>query len=314
MENLLFIANTVLPVFLIVFLGIFLRKIGLVNDNFVNLSSRIVFNVSLPVLVFLELSRLDIHATFELNQVIFVYVGTLISFIMSWLLSRPFIQDGRDRSVFIQGSFRGNYAVIGLALVANLFGEEHLGKASIVLAFILPLYNVLAVIALTVPMRHERSLNISDALWEVAKNPLIIAVLISLPFIYFKISIHPILSKTAGYLSALTLPMALIGIGGALNFEEVKRASKIAFSASVLKIIITPLLLTYFAYLFNYSGVDIGIMFILFACPTAIVSFVMAEAMGGNSKLAGNIILISTLGSILTISTGLYILKSGRLI
>lgn len=314
MENLLFIANTVLPVFLIVFLGIFLRKNGLVDDNFVNHSSRIVFNISLPVLVFLELSRLDADTAFEFDQILFVYAGTIFSFILSWVLSKPLIQDGRDRSVFIQGSFRGNYAIIGLALVANLFGESSLGKASIMLAFILPLYNVLAVIALTVPMRHERSMSISRAFLEIVKNPLIMAVMISLPFVYFKISIHPILSKTAGYLSALTLPMALIGIGGALNFDDVKRASKMAFSASILKIIVTPLVLTYAAYWFNYSGADIGIMFILFACPTAIVSFVMAEAMGGNSKLAGNIILISTLGSILTISAGLYILKSSRLI
>lgn len=314
MENLLFIANTVLPVFLIVFLGIFLRKIGLVNDNFVNLSSRIVFNVSLPVLVFLELSRLDADAVFEFDQIFFIYGGTIFSFILSWALSKPLIQDGRDRSVFIQGSFRGNYAIIGLALVANLLGESSLGKASILLAFILPLYNVLAVIALTVPMRHERSTSMSHAFWEIAKNPLIIAVIISLPFVYFKISIHPILSKTAGYLSALTLPMALIGIGGALNFDDVRRVSKMAFSASILKIIVTPLVLTYAAYRFNYSGADIGMMFILFACPTAIVSFVMAEAMGGNSKLAGNIILISTLGSVVTISAGLYILKSAHLI
>ncbi|NUM80548.1 AEC family transporter, partial [bacterium] len=103
MENLLFIANTVLPVFLIVFLGIFLRKNGLVDDNFVNHSSRIVFNISLPVLVFLELSRLDADTAFEFDQILFVYAGTIFSFILSWVLSKPLIQDSLS-SMCVTGS------------------------------------------------------------------------------------------------------------------------------------------------------------------------------------------------------------------
>lgn len=314
MDNLLFTANTVLPVFLIVFIGMGLKRWGLMNDNFVNLSSRIVFTVSLPALVFLELSAIDFTKTFDLTQILYVCGGTLFSFVLSWILSRSFIREARDRSVFIQGSFRGNYAIIGLALTANVFGNESLGKASILLACILPLYNVLAVIALTVPMRHERQTNIREALLEVLKNPLIVAVICAIPFAYFKLSIHPIVVKTGSYLAALTLPLALMGIGGSLSFEEMKRPSAIALSASAFKIIFTPLLLTFGAYLLQYTGEDLGIMFILFACPTAIVSFVMAEAMGVNGKLAGSIIVISTLGSILTISTGLLILKAYRLI
>lgn len=314
MDNLLFTANTVLPVFLIVFLGLGLKRWGLMNDNFVNLSSRIVFTISLPTLVFLELSAIDFSNALDAAQIVYVCAGTLFSFALSWILSKPFIRDARDRSVFIQGSFRGNYAIIGLALTANMFGSESLGKASILLACILPLYNVLAVIALTVPMRHERQLNITRALLEIVKNPLILAAICAIPFAYFKIGIHPIISKTGNYLSALTLPLALIGIGGSLSFAEMKRPSAIALSASAFKIILTPLLLTFGAYLLRYTGEDLGTLFILFACPTAIVSFVMAEAMGANGKLAGNIIVISTLGSIVTISIGLFILRTYDLI
>lgn len=314
MDNLLFTANTVLPVFLIVFLGMGLKRWGLMNDNFVNLSSRIVFTISLPTLIFLELSSIDFTTALDVKQIVFVCSGTLFSFVLSWLVSKPFIKDARDRSVFIQGSFRGNYAIIGLALTANMFGSESLGKASILLACILPLYNVLAVIALTVPMRHERQMKISGALWEVVKNPLIMAVFFAIPFAYFKIAVHPLVERTGDYLAALTLPLALIGIGGSLGLEEIKRPSVIALSASAFKIILTPPLLTFGAYLLGYTGEDLGTMFILFACPTAIVSFVMAEAMGVNGKLAGNIIVISTLASIVTISAGLFILRSYGLI
>lgn len=267
MDNILFTATTVLPVFLIIFFGMGLKHWGMMNDNFVNLSSRIVFTVSLPALIFLELSAIDFTTALDVKQILYVCGGTLLSFILSWLVSKPFIKDARDRSVFIQGSFRGNYAIIGLALTANMFGNESLGKGSILLACILPLYNVLAVVALTVPMRHERRMKISGALVEVIKNPLIVAVIVAIPFAYFKIGIHPIIAKTGNYLAALTLPLALIGIGGSLSFSEIRNPSMIALSASAFKIILTPLVLTYGAYLLNYTGQDLGTMFILFACP-----------------------------------------------
>ncbi|MEJ5263143.1 MAG: AEC family transporter, partial [Ignavibacterium sp.] len=130
----------------------------------------------------------------------------------------------------------------------------------------------------------------------------------------FSIKLPSIVITTGNYLSELALPLALIGIGGSLNLEQIKKASALAFTSSVIKLIIIPLILTTIAFVFGYSGVDLGIMFILFASPTAIVSFIMAEAMGANSKLAGNIILISTLGSVFTIAAGILILKSFGLI
>ncbi|MGB5287808.1 MAG: AEC family transporter, partial [Ignavibacteriaceae bacterium] len=184
----------------------------------------------------------------------------------------------------------------------------------IVLAFILPLYNILAVIILTVPLRKERKLNLRSTLIEIVLNPLIVAVIIGLPFSYFKLNIPSVLNLTAGFLSELALPLALIGIGGSLNLENIKKASGLAFTSSAIKIILVPTVLTLGASYFGFSGLDLGIMFILFACPTAIVSFIMAEAMGANSKLAGNIVLISTIASVITIAAGIVILKELSLI
>lgn len=314
MQNIIFTANNVAPVFLIVALGIFLKQIGLINGNFISLASKIVFTVSLPALIFSELSRFDLSRAFDVNEIIFIYAATLVSFILVWFITIPLIKDGRDRSAFIQGSFRGNFAIVGLALIENLFGKSGLGKASIVLAFILPLYNILAVIALTVPMKKEKGLNYSKSLLEILKNPLIIAVIISLPFSIFKIQMIDIVSKSIDYLAALALPLALICIGGSLNLQEIKKASVMAFSASAYKIIFIPFVFTFAAYLMRFRGMELGIMYFLFACPTAVASFIMAEAMGSNGKLAGNIILISTLGSVVTITIGLVLLKTFNLV
>jgi predicted permease len=314
MENLLFTANIVVPVFIIVALGYILRKKNLINDNFVSLSSRIVFNVSLPVLIFVEIAKINLDVILDFKLILFVYIGTLISFILIWVFSIPFIKEGKDQSVFLQGSFRGNFAIVGLALIANLYGPEKLGKASLVLAFTVPLYNVLAVIALTVPVRKEKNMDMKKTLWEILKNPLILGVLFALPFSYFKIHINDLILTTANYVAALALPLALLGIGGFLNFDDVKEGFRLTGISTIIKLIIIPLAATVAAYNLGFIGDNLGIIFILFGCPTAIASFIMAEAMGVNSKLAGNILLVTTIFSIFTIGFGLFILKLNGLI
>jgi len=313
-QNLIIVAGLVAPVFLIVALGYFLKKLGMINDNFVKLSSRIVFSVSLPALIFIEIAKTDLTRILNLELIGFAYIGTIITFLFVWLISIPSVRTATDRTVFIQGSFRGNFAVIGLALIANVYGVDNLGKASLLLAFTIPLYNTLSVIALTVPLRKERQLNIGYTIFEIIRNPLILAVIFSLPFSYFKIGLPFIAERTINYLAALALPLALLGIGGFMNFKEIKKGFKLSVYSSVLKLIFFPLVMTYGAYLFGFRGYDLGILFILFACPTAIASFIMAEAMGSNSKLAANILLMTTLASLITITAGLFILKQYNLI
>jgi malonate transporter and related proteins len=313
-ENIIFTGNVVAPVFLLVALGYFVKRINVINENFVDVTSRFVYNVSLPALVFINIAEIDLGEAIEFSQIIYIYAATLISFFIIWILSIPFIKDGKNLSVFVQGAYRSNFAIVGFAIVSKLFGSYALGKAAIVLAFILPLYNVLAVIILTVPLRKERKLNLRKTLIEIVLNPLIIAVIIGLFFSYYRIEIPSLINSTAGFLSELALPLALIGIGGSLNLENIKKASGLAFTSSAIKIILIPFFLTFGAYHFGFRGLDLGIMFVLFASPTAIVSFIMAEAMGANSKLAGNIVLISTVVSVFTIAAGIVILKELALI
>jgi len=313
-ENIIFTGNVVAPVFLLVALGYFLKKINVINENFVDVTSKFVFNVSLPALVFINIAEIDLSTAIDLKQIVYIYAATLIGFFIIWVISIPLIKEAKNLSVFVQGAFRSNFAIVGFAIISKLFGSIALGKAAIILAFILPLYNILAVIILTVPFRKEKKINLKSTLAEIILNPLIVAVIIGLPVSYFKVEIPSVINLTAGFLSELALPLALVGIGGSLNLPNIKKASGLAFSSSAIKVIFIPLLLTFGSYYFGYRGLDLGIMFVLFACPTAIVSFIMAEAMGANSKLAGNIVLISTVASVFTIAIGIVILKELSLI
>ena len=312
-DNIVFTANIVAPVFLIIAVGYFSKRTGIIDEVFVDITSKFVFKISLPIFVFLEVSELDLSQAFDIDQLVYIIAGTFITYVLIWIGTIPFIKSPEDKSAFIQGAFRGNYAIVGLALIKNLLGNDALGKAALILAFLLPVYNILAVIVLVIP-KHQGKIHIKAILTEIILNPLILAVIVALPFSYFKLQLPDMFISTGIYFAELALPLALVGIGGSLNLENIKRASALAFTASFIKIVLLPVILTIGAYFLGYRNDDLGIMFILFACPTAIASFVMADAMGANSRLAGNIIMITTLGSVFTIAMGILLLKSINLI
>ena len=310
MTNFILTANIVAPVFLIVFIGFLLKKKNIIDDNFNKTASKIVFNITLPALAFQKIATTNYKEVFNLKLILFVNIALLGIFIFSWLVSYFFCHNGKDQGAFIQGSFRSNYAIIGFALISNAFGMDALANAAIILAFIVPSYNILSVVALTVPLHREGSTNYKKIFKDIVTNPLILSAVIAIPFSFFSVEFHPVIEKTLTYLAALTLPLALLSIGGSLSFYSVKKNFSLAAAATIIKIVLMPLILVTISIQLGYKGLELGILFFLFGCPTAVASYIMAEAMGSNGKLAGNIILMSTLGSVFTLASGIFILKT----
>ena len=314
MPILLFTLNIVAPIFLLIVLGIFLKQIGMVNSEFVSKSSLLVFKVSLPSLIFLKIATVKISEAFDGKLILTSLVIVILIAAFSWFLSNIVAQNPKDKGVFIQGSFRSNFAIIGLALVANLLGENELGRASLVLAFVMPLYNILAVVALTLPFDNGNESKVLKSIIEIAQNPLIIAAVVAAPFSIYSIPLGNIATTTLTYLAKISLPLALISIGASLNLTRLKEASKLSFLAMFNKIILFPSAAVIIGVLLNFDSNQLGILFVLFASPTAIASFVMADAMGSNSKLASDIIVVTTLFSVITLSAGIIVLKYFSLI
>lgn len=309
LQTLGYTANIVAPIFFILFLGYLLRRLRLIDEAFVATGSKLVFVITLPALVFMSIARMDFHAVFNPEQMGFVLVGILLSFGLIWWLAARWIKAPEDLGVFIQGSFRSNYGIIGLAVSFNLFGDAGLAQASLLLALVIPMFNVLSILCLSVPMQRGESMKLSSTLLEVLKNPLILAVVFALPVSWFGVQLPQVVAKTGTYFANLTLPLALLTIGASLNLKSLHDTSAQAFWATALKLVIIPLVLTLGAWLYGFGGQDLAILMVLFGCPTAAASFVMAKAMGGNAQLAANIVLTTTLGSVLTLSGGIYLLR-----
>lgn len=310
MENLLFSFNVVVPIFIIVFFGVFLKAKKIINDNFINTSTNLVFKIALPALLFRDIAKTDFRKVFNINLIIYALAGITLSFIVLCVLVPLFVKDNRSRGAFIQGVFRSNYAIIGLPLAYNMFGQSGFAKSAVLLSFAVPLFNVLAIIILTVTSPNAVNSSKKDIVFNVIKNPLILSVLLAIPFSYYQITLPQIASKSIDYLASIAIPLALLGLGGQFSFTSVKKSLSLSLSATFLRLVIAPLIFTFAAFYVGFRNEELGALFILFGSPTAVSSYIMAKAMDSDSDLAAHIVLMTTLGSVLTIFAGVFILKT----
>lgn len=317
LANLFFSFNAVMPVFLMVLIGVYLKHKKVLNEQFSTGSNRLVFTIALPAMIFESIYSADFKNIFDPKLISFSIIGTLLLTIIVSIAAFFFLSEKKAFGSFVQGSFRSNFVIIGIPLIKNLsdtLGSSAVSKSAIIISFIMPLYNILAVIILSSSSTDKTADWHKNLLKNIAKNPLIIAVILALPFSIFNIHLPVLLEKTISYLSAIAVPLALIDIGANFNLIGFLGNIKLAAIASFIKIALSPLVLTYGAFLLGFRGTDIGVLYILFASPTAISSYIMAKGMKNDAALAGNIVLISTIGSIITLFLGIFILKSFGLI
>ena len=294
--------NITAPVFAMLFLGVLLKRINWINDNFIHTASSLVFNVSMPALLFLGILHADLHAALQPALLIYFALATLASFALAWGWA-IFRCPREDRGIYTQGAFRGNNGVIGLALAASMYGDYGISLGAILAALVILFYNTLSTIVLAV-----YSPVIKSDPWSICKsvfsNPLIISVIAAAPFAWFKISLPGWLETSGQYLAQTTLPLALIGIGGTLSLAALRKSGSMAMIG-------LPVLATLGAWLWGFRGAELGILFLYFGSPTAAASFVMARAAQGNHELAAAIIVLTTLMAAVTTNVGIFVLQWG---
>ncbi len=296
-----------LPVFAMVFIGLVLKRVGWIDQGFVATASALVFKATMPTLIFLSLIKADIETAFHPWLMAYFALATLASFLVSWAWALWRVSHA-DRGVYVQGAFRGNCGIVGLALAANMYGDYGLSAGGLLLGVVILSYNVLSVIVLAA-YRPGKEANWRSIAKHVARNPLILAVMAALPFATLEIGLPGWLMTSGEYFASLTLPLALICIGATLSVSALRQSHGPAVGASLLKMVTLPVLATAGAWLAGFSGRELGLLFLFFASPTAAASFVMVKAMGGDAKLAANIIAISTLMASLTVTAGIFVLK-----
>ena len=296
------------PIFILVLLGLGLKRWGFIDDTFVTMSSRLVFSLCLPVLLFTTITSIDMAATLALDVLGFSVAGTVLTFALSWLVALLWVRPRIDRGVFVQASFRSNLGVVGLALCANAYGKEGLALASLLMAAMTVIYNILSVVVL-VYYNAARAISWRGVLVDILRNPLIVAIVLALLVNFVQLPIPAVLKSTGAYLGSLALPLALLGTGASMNLKALRHSSSVTVLCLLLKTLLLPALITWLAWWLGYRDVNLGVLFLLFMSPTATASFIMVKSMGGNEALAANLIMTTTLVSLLTASLGLFLLR-----
>lgn len=289
-------------------LGAALKRKAMINDEFIKTASQLVYNIGLPVMLFSTCATAHFSEMADKNVLISFSVMTAVVFIGSLFSAHWHCKDSRDHGVFIQGAFRGNLVILGLAFCANAYGDRGLAIAALPVAMTVVLYNVLSVYVLNRSL-HPANSSLKPTLIGIAKNPLIIAIFLGLMVNAITLPLPKVLLDSGKYLSQMVLPLALICIGGALDLSHFTRFDSTTLSATIWKLILSPIIACGIAIGLGVRGDSLAILFMLAASPTATISFVMVQALNGNSKMAANIIVQTTLGAMLTVTAGLWFLQ-----
>lgn len=311
-ENWSFAFSVTVPNLLMLLLGVFLRRCGLLDDRFCDSATRLVFNLALPCLLFFSIAgnhpQLDEH----LPLAIYGAAATLMSYLLLELAAPYLVKEPRERGIFVQGGFRANTAIVGLAYAASAYGSEGVAAGSLYMAVTVMLFNILSVITLarSLTVRENQRIRAMAVVRSIVTNPLIAALLLGLAYGSSRLPIPETLGQTGRLISGLALPLALLCTGASLDLRAMFRSSNVAALSSVAKLIVIPLFITLGGWLAGFRGVTLGVMFLFTASPTAAASYVMTRAMGGNSTLAANIIALTTVGSFFTTALGLYLLRN----
>lgn len=318
LDSFIFSFNSIAPIFVIVVLGAILKKNGFLNDGFLSVCDKLVFKICLPCLLFQDIATSNISDSLNVGLILFCVIAVTLTAFIPCFFVPLLIKDRNKCGAFIQGVFRSNSAILGVTLAVNMFGDLGKSVIAMVLPFTIVLFNVYAVIILTIFAPSEHKMSTKQLLLHILKsivtNPLIIAIVLALLWQLVPAELPTAVDKSLSYLADMSMPVALISLGASINMSSLRGRLGLAVAASIGKTVIVPLIVITAAIMLGFRSVELMVVFILFSTPAAVSSYIMAKQMKSDHELAGQILLVSTLMSLFTMFVGIFILRQFGLI
>lgn len=307
MESFWIAFYAVIPFLLYMSFGAFVRKVGWAEESFLNKLNTLVFKAFFPLLMFKNIYWMD--TAFEVNVpfVLFAVISVLTVIVLLMLIVPRVVKGNPQRGVIVQGIYRSNLALFAIPLAENIYGSGSSLLATMLVAFIIPIYNVCAVIVLEYFSGASSSkLNLVK---KICTNPLILGIVAGAVFYFLHIPIPSFIAKPFKVCADMATPLALFALGGTLRFTAVKGNARILTCTLIVKMILLPLVIFSISMLFPFSPVERFMLLIVFATPTAVSSYPMAQNMGGDGPLAGQLVVFTTTLSIFTLFLFIFILR-----
>ncbi|MBE9043844.1 AEC family transporter [Pleurocapsales cyanobacterium LEGE 10410] len=311
----MYILNTLAPVFLIIFLGATLQKTGFLNSQLSRQNNRLVYWIAMPCLLFNKTAQAEIAGDSALRVTLVLLFTAVGCTIFAYLLARLLSLSGASTGAFVQASFRGNLAYIGLPVVSYALTEltahnSAIGSlteaqiqslAILSIAPLVPAYNALAVFVLVTGSKKGKQ-SWLKLLRPILTNPLLLACALGLSWGFLNLPLPLALSKTLQTLGQIALPLALFSIGVSLATTKVTGKVTVPIIATSIKVVVAPIFGLLLANWLGLSNIETAIALLYLACPTAIASYIMAQQLGGDEVLTSNSIVLSTLLSALSLA------------
>ncbi|MBR5231836.1 MAG: AEC family transporter [Clostridia bacterium] len=312
MNNLILAFNVVLPLFLCIALGYFLRRIGMMEEAPRRAMNKLCFKVFLPFYLFHSICTTDLGEAFDLKLILIAALGIVGLFALAMLIVPRIEKEPPRRGVMIQGIFRSNYALFGLPVALSLCGESKMGPTSLLLGVIVPIFNVLAVITLETFRGGKPDLK--KMLKGILTNPLIISSLGGVLVNLSGVQLPSAVLKGISDVGRVATPLSLVVLGSEFMFSNVRGYLKQLLITVTGRLVFCPLIMVVIAAALGLRNEMLIPVMILFGAPTAVSSFTMAQQMDGDSDLAASIVVFTSAFAILSIFLWIFILKQLALI
>ena len=308
MENMRIAINAVLPMFLIIALGLLVRRTHMISDEALRQTNGVCFKVFMFILLFYNVYTSDLSSTFNGKLLAFCSLGVLAEFLAAALAVPRVVREPPVRGVIIQACFRANVVLLGIPISLSLFGEEGTGQMAVLTAAVVPLINALSVVALE--MHRGGRTDPLKILRGVATNPFVLGALTGFAALILGLRLPAPVENAVKSMASAATPLALVLMGASLDFSRLRGSLRKLSFCVLFRLLLSPALFVSLAAVLGFRGVSLGAVLLVFATPVAVNSYTMALQMDGDADLAGGIVLLTTGLSCVTLFLWIWLLKS----
>lgn len=311
MDNLYYSLNATMPIFLVMILGFVFRKIGLLSENLASGINKFVFKVALPTNLFIQLYDVDIFTIWDTKYVIFCFVATLISVLISWGIAH-FLRDRSVRGEVVQASYRSSASLLGMAYIENIYGSASVG--SLMMIGCVPLYNVSAVIILSLMNPNNTGIDgnkIKSSLIGIIKNPIIWGIILGFAWSLTGIHFPTIAETTVSYIGRTASPLGLLAMGAMIDFGSIMKQKGPVILSVFMKLVLFVVIFAPVAIWLGFEGEKLIALITMLGSASTVAGFIMAKNMGHEGNVSAGSAALSTLLSSFTMTLWIWLLRSG---
>lgn len=284
--------NAVMPIFILMLIGYLLKLWKFADKAFFDGLNRIVFRLFLPVLLFYNIYSTKSLKVFDGKLIVFTVVGIISVFVVGFFAVRLITNQNSRRGVLLQSLFRTNYAILGIPLVENICKGNSTGLASVMVAVIIPVFNILAVVGLE--YFRNGTPDFKKVVRSIATNPLIIGCVAGAVFLLADINLPALIEKSIYDIGKVATPLAIITLGASFSFNHTRDCAKELIIATIARLIIIPFIVICTAVALGFRGESLACVLIASGAPVAVSSFAMSQQMGGDENLAAQVIVVTS--------------------